>query len=108
MSELIRYALILQVSLFFFALGEPIERIRSLWGKPMEQRRAVVWPIGAVLKSLDNQLPINASIRLLEPEWAENPNVVYYLYPRKLITNQAVKADFEVSFKTGKVTKTSR
>ena len=84
-TSLMLLGLLVQTSLFFFGLMDPLKRAASLWGKDLEQRRLVVWQPGFVLKSIAAQFPLDARIYLMDPDPTIQYNSVYYFYPR-LIT----------------------
>lgn len=75
-------AVLVQLSFFFFGLLDPINRITSLWGKALEDRRAVVWQPGSVFKGLADRFPENARIYMMYPQPLVHWNAVYYFYPR--------------------------
>jgi hypothetical protein len=75
-------ATLVQVAFFFFGLLDPINRITSLWGKALEDRRAVVWQPGSVLKGVADRFPESARVFLMYPQPLVHWNCVYYFYPR--------------------------
>jgi hypothetical protein len=81
-ASLVLLALLVQISLFFVGLMDPVQRTASLWGKTLEERRTVVWQLGAGLTSLAKRFPEDARIYLMYPDSGLHPNAVYYFYPR--------------------------
>jgi hypothetical protein len=81
-ASLVLLALLVQISLFFVGLMDPVQRTASLWGKTLEERRAVVWQLGAVLTSVAERFPEDSRIYLMYPDSSLHPNAVYYFYPR--------------------------
>ncbi len=98
LASLVLLALLIQVSLFFVGLGDPIHRAEVLWGKKLEERRAVVWQPGSTFKSVAERFPMNARMYLMYPQPLVHWNCVYYFYPRLVrvtMTNGLYRTDEE-------------
>ena len=74
--------LLLQVLCFFLGLQVPLNRIITLWGKSVEQRRQMLGPADAAIEDVSVQLPLNARVYLMDPEAMSHKHSVYYFYPR--------------------------
>jgi hypothetical protein len=96
-ASIVLGALLVQILLFYVGLLDPVRRTASVWGKNLEERRAVVWGPGAQLKSIAERFPPNARIYMLEPQQAlPHWNGIYYFYPRILccsMTNGAYRTN---------------
>jgi len=98
LASLVLLALLIQVSLFFVGLGDPIHRIEILWGKTLEERRAVVWQPGSTLKAIAERFPKGSRMYLMHPQPLVHWNSVYYFYPRSVtvtMTNGMYRTDEE-------------
>lgn len=84
MMRIILLLVLLQLSLFWVGLAETTTRARLLWGKSVEERRAVVNNIGAALTRIASHFPMDAKIYLIHPQGFLYMNAVYYFYPRFL------------------------
>ncbi len=78
-------AVLVQVGMFFVGLEVPLQRLTRLWGKPFQERQALIWPVGRTFSQLAEQLPPDAKIYIEDPqgtyEWVYR-HAFYYLYPR--------------------------
>lgn len=50
-------AVLVQVGMFFVGLEVPLQRLTRLWGKPFQERQALIWPVGRTFSQLAEQLP---------------------------------------------------
>jgi hypothetical protein len=98
LASLVLLALLVQVSLFFVGLADPIHRIDLLWGKGLEERRAIVWQPGSAFKAIAERLPPESRLFLMYPQPLVHWNSVYYFYPRLVtvtMTNGTYRTDKE-------------
>jgi hypothetical protein len=98
LASLVLLALLVQVLLFFVGLDDPIHRIKVLWGKKLEERRAIVWQPGSALKAIAERFPPASRLYLMYPQPLVHWNSVYYFYPRLVtvtMTNATYRTDGE-------------
>jgi hypothetical protein len=77
-------ACLVQILLFYVGLLQTTRRIMGIWGKSVEERRAMLGQPWAALKPIAERFPEDARIYVLYPEQHLHCAMNYYFYPRQI------------------------
>ena len=89
--------LLVQVLLFYVGLMVPVNYIRLLWDKTVDERRMILNQPGGVIKSVGDRLPLTARVYLMDPVAVTHKNSLYYFYPR-VVSITMTDACYEVGY----------
>jgi len=81
-AGLILLMCLVQILLFYVGLIQTTRRIAAVWGRNLEERRAMLSQPWGVFKSIADRFPMAARIYLIYPEQHVHDVVNYYFYPR--------------------------
>jgi hypothetical protein len=76
--------LLVQVLTFYFGLTIPVNHIKLLWNKTVDERRMILNQPGGVIKEIGDRLPLTARVYLMNPVAVTHKNSLYYFYPREV------------------------